>query len=125
MGAFTGDLQVLLYTTAEQFAPCRDFYAALLEASPYYTWDEGPEDCGAKFHAGRGTISVLCQEHRGPVGPSVINLETADVEGTYRRVQALPGVRITQEPVVKPYGTHCFSLLDPCGNQLNLYHSNH
>lgn len=125
MGAFTGDLQILLYTPAAQFDACRSFYESVLEVTPYYTWNEGPEDCGAKFRAGSGTISVLCQEHLGTAGPVMMNLETTDVDGVFLRICGVPGVQIVQRPVTKPYGTRCFSILDPCGNQINIYHSNH
>lgn len=121
MSDFTGDLQILLYTEPEQFAACRDFYRAVLTDEPYYSWDEGPRDCGAKFRAGLGTVSVLCQEHPGQTGPSVLSLETEDVDGVFRRVQSLPGLRIVKEPHTKPYGTRCFFMQDPCGNQINVF----
>ena len=125
MGAFKRDLQILLYTPASQFAICCRFYECVLEEQPYYSWSDGPEDCGAKFHAGGGTISGLCQDHSGTAGPVMMNLETADVDDEFSRIRDIEGVQIIQKPVTKPYGTRCFSLRDPCGNQINLYHSNH
>ncbi len=69
MTAFTGDIQILLYTEEENFSVCRDFYQTLLGQKPYYSWNESAQDCGAKFRAGRGTISVLCQAHDRKTGP--------------------------------------------------------
>ena len=100
MRPFTGDIQILLYTEEEKFSACRDFYQTLLRQEPYYSWNEGTQDCGAKFQAGRGTISVLCQAHDGKV-------------------------EIVGEPVTQSYGTRYFTVKDPCGNRINLYHSNH
>ena len=76
MTAFTGDIQILLYTEEENFSVCRDFYQTLLGQKPYYSWNESAQDCGAKFRAGRGTISVLCQAHDRKTGPVIVNLET-------------------------------------------------
>ena len=82
MTAFTGDIQILLYTEEENFSVCRDFYQTLLGQKPYYSWNESAQDCGAKFRAGRGTISVLCQAHDRKTGPVIVNLET-DIIGKY------------------------------------------
>ena len=35
MTAFTGDIQILLYTEEENFSVCRDFYQTLLGQKPY------------------------------------------------------------------------------------------
>ena len=51
MTAFTGDIQILLYTEEENFSVCRDFYQTLLGQKPYYSWNESAQDCGAKFRA--------------------------------------------------------------------------
>ena len=37
MTAFTGDIQILLYTEEENFSVCRDFYQTLLGQEPYYS----------------------------------------------------------------------------------------
>ena len=110
MTAFTGDIQILLYTEEENFSVCRDFYQTLLGQKPYYSWHESAQDCGAKFRAGRGTISVL---------------ETEDVDQTYQELTAAEGIRIVSKPVTQSYGTRYFAVEDPCGNRINLYHSNH
>ena len=34
MTAFTGDIQILLYTEEENFSVCRDFYQTLLGQKP-------------------------------------------------------------------------------------------
>ena len=47
MTAFTGDIQILLYTEEENFSVCRDFYQTLLGQEPYYSWNEGTQDRGA------------------------------------------------------------------------------
>ena len=47
MTAFTGDIQILLYTEEENFSVCRDFYQTLLGQKPYYSWNESAQDCGA------------------------------------------------------------------------------
>ena len=39
MTAFTGDIQILLYTEEEDFSACRDFYQTLLGQKPYYSWE--------------------------------------------------------------------------------------
>ena len=46
MTAFTGDIQILLYTEEENFSVCRDFYQTLLGQKPYYSWNESAQDCG-------------------------------------------------------------------------------
>ena len=123
--AFTGDIQILLYTDEMKFSVCRDFYRSLLGQEPYYTWDENPQDCGAKFRAGRGIISVLCQVHDLQTGPVIINLETADVDRVYEAVKDLPGISVVHDPVTQSYGTRYFTVEDPCGNRINIYRSNH
>ena len=105
MTAFTGDIQILLYTEEENFSVCRDFYQTLLGQEPYYSWDEGTQDRGAKFRAGRGTISVLCQAHDRKTGPVIVNLETEDVDQTYQELTAAEGIRIVSKPVTQSYGT--------------------
>ena len=125
MTAFTGDIQTLLYTEEENFSVCRDFYQTLLGQKPYYSWNESAQDCGAKFRAGRGTISVLCQAHDRKTGPVIVNLETEDVDQTYQELTAAEGIRIVSKPVTQSYGTRYFAVEDPCGNRINLYHSNH
>lgn len=37
MTAFTGDIQILLYTEEVDFSACRDFYQTLLGQEPYYS----------------------------------------------------------------------------------------
>ena len=96
MTAFTGDIQILLYTEEENFSVCRDFYQTLLGQKPYYSWNESAQDCGAKFRAGRGTISVLCQAHDRKTGPVIVNLETEDVDQTYQELTAAEGIRISE-----------------------------
>ena len=125
MTAFTGDIQILLYTEEENYSVCRDFYQTLLGQEPYYSWNEGTQDRGAKFRAGRGTISVLCQAHDRKTGPVIVNLETEDVDQTYQELTAAEGIRIVSKPVTQSYGTRYFAVEDPCGNRINLYHSNH
>ena len=125
MRPFTGDIQILLYTEEEKFSACRDFYQTLLRQEPYYSWNEGTQDCGAKFQAGRGTISVLCQAHDRKTGPVIVNLETEDVDQTYQELTAAEGIRIVSKPVTQSYGTSYFAVEVPCGNRINLYHSNH
>ena len=44
MTAFTGDIQILLYTEEENFSVCRDFYQTLLGQKPYYSWNESAQD---------------------------------------------------------------------------------
>ena len=117
MTAFTGDIQILLYTEEVDFSACRDFYQTLLGQEPYYSWDEGTQD--------RGAISVLCQAHDRKTGPVIVNLETEDVDQTYRELTAAEGIRIVSKPVTQSYGTRYFAVEDPCGNRINLYHSNH
>lgn len=41
MTAFTGDIQILLYTEEVDFSACRDFYQTLLGQEPYYSWNAG------------------------------------------------------------------------------------
>ena len=118
MTAFTGDIQILLYTEEVDFSACRDFYQTLLGQEPYYSWNEGTQDRGAKFRAGRGTISVLCQAHDRKTGPVI-------VDQTYQELTAAEGIRIVSKPVTQSYGTRYFAVEDPCGNRINLYHSNH
>ena len=71
MTAFTGDIQILLYTEEENFSVCRD------------------------------------------------------VDQTYQELTAAEGIRIVSKPVTQSYGTRYFAVEDPCGNRINLYHSNH
>ena len=96
MTAFTGDIQILLYTEEVDFSACRDFYQTL-----------------------------LCQAHDRKAGPVIVNLETEDVDQTYRELTAAEGIRIVSKPVTQSYGTRYFAVEDPCGNRINLYHSNH
>jgi uncharacterized glyoxalase superfamily protein PhnB len=55
----------------------------------------------------------------------IVNLETEDVDQTYQELTAAEGIRIVSKPVTQSYGTRYFAVEDPCGNRINLYHSNH
>jgi catechol 2,3-dioxygenase-like lactoylglutathione lyase family enzyme len=48
-----------------------------------------------------------------------ILLATADLDGTFERVQA-SGVEVVQEPVEQPYGIRDFAIRDPAGNLIRL-----
>jgi uncharacterized glyoxalase superfamily protein PhnB len=48
-----------------------------------------------------------------------LNFSTADLEGTFDRVQAT-GVDVVQEPMDMPYGTRECAFRDPAGNMIRL-----
>jgi catechol 2,3-dioxygenase-like lactoylglutathione lyase family enzyme len=48
-----------------------------------------------------------------------INLATADLDGTFERVQA-SGAEIVQEPIEQPYGVRDCAIRDPAGNLLRI-----
>lgn len=125
MGIFKGDLQILLYTKETEFVACREFYQVVLGQEPYYTWDESISDRGAKFRAGRGTISVLCQDHQGNPGPVNLNLEAVDVDKEFSRLNAMNNLNHINVPKTTSYGTRFFTITDPIGNRINIYHSDH
>ena len=124
MNLFNGDIQVLLYVSENLFDACRSFYNALLGAAPYYQWDESALDRGAKFHAGTGTICILCQEHVCSIksGTTAISLETGDIGAIYKKISNISRNNKTYSDVItRPYGTRCFQIQDPAGNIINIY----
>lgn len=48
-----------------------------------------------------------------------INLATADLDGTFERVQA-SGAEIVQEPIEQPYGLRDCAVRDPAGNLIRI-----
>jgi catechol 2,3-dioxygenase-like lactoylglutathione lyase family enzyme len=48
-----------------------------------------------------------------------INLATADLDGTFERVQA-SGAEVVQEPVEQPYGVRDCAIRDPAGNLIRI-----
>src|SRR5215472_9074408 len=49
-----------------------------------------------------------------------INLATADLEGTFERVQASGDAEVVQEPTEQPYGVRDCSVRDPAGNLIRI-----
>ena len=47
-----------------------------------------------------------------------INLATADLDGTFERVQA--GAEVVQEPTEQPYGVRDCAVRDPAGNMVRI-----
>jgi uncharacterized glyoxalase superfamily protein PhnB len=50
---------------------------------------------------------------------AMINLATADLDGTFDRLQA-NGVDIVQEPIEQPYGLRDCAVRDPAGNLIRI-----
>jgi len=50
---------------------------------------------------------------------AVILLSTADLDGTFERLQA-SGAEIVQEPIEQPYGVRDCALRDPAGNLIRI-----
>ena len=50
---------------------------------------------------------------------AAINLATADLDGTFERVQA-SGAEIVQEPIEQPYGVRDCAIRDPAGNLIRI-----
>jgi uncharacterized glyoxalase superfamily protein PhnB len=48
-----------------------------------------------------------------------INLATADLDGTFERVQA-SGAEVVQEPIDQPYGVRDCAFRDPAGNMVRI-----
>lgn len=116
------DCQLLLYVTEEQFDQCSAFYGEVLELESFYSWDEGSDDRGIKYHVGGAQIVVLVQENPfTECGPVHFQIETEDLEAVYVSVKDHPLMKITQEPFVRPYGWKMFRCEDPAGNHINIY----
>jgi uncharacterized glyoxalase superfamily protein PhnB len=49
-----------------------------------------------------------------------INLATADVDGTFERLQASEAAEVVQEPTDQPYGIRDCSFRDPAGNLIRI-----
>ena len=48
-----------------------------------------------------------------------VNLATADLDGTFDRLQA-SGVEVVQEPIDQPYGVRDCAVRDPTGNMIRI-----
>ena len=48
-----------------------------------------------------------------------LNLATADLDGTFDRLQA-SGVEVVQEPIDQPYGVRDCAVRDPAGNMIRI-----
>ena len=53
-----------------------------------------------------------------------INLATADLDGTFERVQA-SGAEVVQEPTEQPYGVRDCAVRDPAGNLIRIQELRH
>jgi uncharacterized glyoxalase superfamily protein PhnB len=49
-----------------------------------------------------------------------INLATADLDGTFERLQASDAAEVVQEPTEQPYGIRDCSFRDPAGNLIRI-----
>lgn len=117
------DAQLLLYVTPEQFECCTKFYEDVFEVTSFYGWDEGPEDCGRKYHLGGMVLVVLAQEKPfdEPSVPANFQLEVEDVEALYERFVSVAPQAVTHPLFTRPYGWRMFRAADPAGNRINLY----
>ena len=50
-----------------------------------------------------------------------IILATADLDGTFERLQASDAVEVVQEPTEQPYGVRDCAVRDPAGNEIRIY----
>jgi predicted enzyme related to lactoylglutathione lyase len=50
---------------------------------------------------------------------AVILLATADLDGTFERVQA-SGIEVVQEPIEQPYGVRDCAIRDPAGSLIRI-----
>jgi uncharacterized glyoxalase superfamily protein PhnB len=48
-----------------------------------------------------------------------VNLATADLDGTFERLQA-SGAEVVQEPIEQPYGLRDCAFRDPAGNLIRI-----
>lgn len=119
------EIQILLYTGKTEYQTEKAFIEDLLEREPYYSWNEGEEDRGAKFKLGTAVIVVLCQNVKGPVQKSILSIDVENPEELYRILIEKGNVQILEDLQVKPYGTCFFSILDPVGNKFNFYTNGH
>jgi uncharacterized glyoxalase superfamily protein PhnB len=49
-----------------------------------------------------------------------INLATADLDGTFERLQASDAAEVVQEPTDQPYGVRDFAVRDGAGNMIRI-----
>ncbi len=117
------DMQLLLYTPADRFDVCRDFYEGLLGLTAFYGWDDAPDDRGLKYHVGGGVLVVLAQEHpfEHEAGVTNYQVEVGDVEALYARFREQAPEAITYSLFTRPYGWRMFRAVDPAGNHINFY----
>jgi catechol 2,3-dioxygenase-like lactoylglutathione lyase family enzyme len=72
-------------------------------------------------HAGRSkddgdAIAALLA--KGELRP--VHFRTDDLDGTFAKVAATPGVEVVQEPVSQPWGARDAAVRDPAGNFLRI-----
>ncbi len=72
-------------------------------------------------HAGRSqedgdTIAALLA--KGTLG--MINFRSDDLDATFEKVAAAPGVEVLQEPMSQPWGVRDAGLRDPAGNHVRI-----
>ena len=52
-----------------------------------------------------------------------INFSTEDLDATFEKAAAAPGVEVLQEPVNQPWGVRDAALRDPAGNTVRIQHA--
>jgi uncharacterized glyoxalase superfamily protein PhnB len=72
-------------------------------------------------HAGRSqedgdTLAALLA--KGELGN--LNFSTDDLDGTFEKVAAAPGVEVLEEPADRPWGARDAAVRDPAGNHVRI-----
>lgn len=72
-------------------------------------------------HAGRSKEDgdlLAAMLAKGEMFP--IHLSTDDLESTFEKVAATPGVEVLQEPAARPWGVRDAAVRDPAGNMIRI-----
>ncbi len=99
---------------------CNEFYAGLLGLPVEDSWNEGPDDRGYRYRAGKGYIELLSRPPIQPFGPGMVALEADNVDRCYDELAA-KGASFHTDIRDTYDGRRIFRLLDPAGNIVEIY----
>lgn len=116
MNEFNGELKVVFnvwdYNTALHY------YREVIGLLPNYTWFINDTTCGTRFYMGNGKMEIVKRVAVETVG--ALRAQCRDVDQCFARLNRYPG-NVTISALVDQDNERSFTILDPCGNLLNIY----
>ncbi len=122
-GVCADEFRAVLYV--KNLAACHRFYTEALGLADVYHWREHEGDRGFKFQLCEGShsfIEILFREPKSTQRQAVMELWAEDIEAAFARAASHPDTMVLS-PLQKGTGGLSFTLADPDGNALRIFHS--